>query len=86
MRNVKMLRTEPNLLSIPVERAIYCKGCEMVSNSTRQRCGVCGSDAIVKLKALIDGPPGGPDPGPDSGPAPAGCLVPALLYQQPRAA
>lgn len=86
MRNVKMLRAEPNLLSIPVERAIYCKSCETVSNSTRRRCGVCGSDAIVKLKTLIDGPPGGPDPGPDSGPAPAGCLVPALLYEQPRAA
>jgi len=32
MRNVKMLRTEPNFVSIPAEMAIYCENCENVSN------------------------------------------------------
>jgi len=30
MRNVKMLRTEPNFVSIPAEMAIYCENCENV--------------------------------------------------------
>jgi RNA polymerase subunit RPABC4/transcription elongation factor Spt4 len=55
MRNVKMLRTEPNFVSIPAEMAIYCENCENVSNSTRRRCGVCGSEAIFSLTTLIDG-------------------------------
>jgi hypothetical protein len=82
MRNVTMLRPEPNFVSIPVEQAIYCENCETVSNSTRQRCGVCGSESVLRLTALIDGPPSGPD----SGPAPAGCIVPALRREVARAA
>ena len=56
MRNVKMLRTEANFVSIPVEQAIYCENCNTVSNSTRRRCGVCGSEAIFSLTTLIDPP------------------------------
>lgn len=82
MRNVTMLRPEPNFVSIPVEQAIYCENCETVSNSTRQRCGVCGSESVLRLTALIDGPPSGPD----SGPAPAGCIVPASRLEVARAA
>jgi hypothetical protein len=67
MRNVKMLRTEPNFVSIPAEMAIYCENCENVSNSTRRRCGVCGSESIFSLTTLIDGPPSGPNSGPRSG-------------------
>lgn len=76
MRNVKMLRTEANFVSIPVEQAIYCENCETVSNSTRRRCGVCGSEAIFSLTTLIDGPPSGPS----AGPAAASCVIP-LLYK-----
>ena len=82
MRNVKMLRTEPNFVSIPAEMAIYCENCENVSNSTRRRCGVCGSESIFSLTTLIDGPPSGPN----SGPAPAGCIVPILHFEAERAA
>jgi hypothetical protein len=82
MRNIKMLRTEPNFVSIPVEQAIYCENCETVSNSTRRRCGVCGSEAIFSLTTLIDGPPSGPD----SGPAPAGCIFPTVRHEGFRAA
>lgn len=60
MRNVRMIRPEPGLVSIPLEQAVYCESCEMVSTSARQRCGLCGSDRIVELAPLFSGPP---DPG-----------------------
>lgn len=82
MRNVKMLRTEANFVSVPVEQAIYCENCETVSNSTRRRCGVCGSEAIFSLTTLIDGPP----PGPSAGPGAAGCVVSFLHKESAKAA
>lgn len=63
MRNVQMLRTEPNFVSVPLEHAVYCENCETVSNSRRDRCGVCGSEAILALAAMIGGVPPSPDPG-----------------------
>ena len=82
MRNVRMLRPEPNLVSIPVEQAIYCENCETVTNSRRERCGRCGSERVLRLAALIDGPPSGPE----SGPALVGCSAPALQLDMARAA
>ena len=82
MAKISILRPKRNLISIPVNEAVYCESCETVSNSTRQRCGVCGSESVRRLTALIDGPPSGPD----SGPAPAGCIVPALRREVARAA
>lgn len=82
MRNVKMLRTEANFFSIPVEQAIYCENCETVSNSARRRCGVCGSEAIFSLITLIDGPP----PGPSAGSAAAGCVFPLSHKESAKAA
>ena len=79
MRNVRMLRPEPNLVSIPVEEAIYC---ETVTNSHRERCGRCGSERVLRLTALIDEPPSGPD----SGPALVGCIVPSLPLEVAKAA
>ena len=61
MCNVRMIRTEPGLVSIPLEKAVYCGGCRMVSSSTCQRCGLCGSGRIVRIASLISGPW---DPGP----------------------
>jgi hypothetical protein len=82
MRKVRMIRREPLLVSIPVEGAVYCENCERVSNSTNFRCGVCGSEAILSLRLLIDGPPSGPG----SGPAAAGCIIPMLHFQTATAA
>jgi hypothetical protein len=56
MRNVQMIRYEPDLISIPVEKAVYCENCEMVSTSSRCRCGLCGSEEIVELASLFVGP------------------------------
>ena len=82
MRNVRMLRPEPNLVSIPVEQAIYCENCETVTNSHRERCGRCGSERVLRLAVLIDGPPSGPN----SGPAMVGCSAPVLQLEVARAA
>jgi hypothetical protein len=68
MRNVLMIRREPGLVSIPVESAVYCGNCETVSTSSGRRCGLCGSERIVRLVPLI------PEPW-NSGPAPAVALV-----------
>jgi hypothetical protein len=82
MRNVSMLRPEPNLVSIPVERAVYCENCENVTNSPSERCGECGSGLVLHLATLIDQPPSGPD----SGPASQGCIVPAFHLEVAKAA
>jgi len=82
MRNVRMLRPEPNLVSIPIEQAIYCGKCEMVTNSRRVRCSMCGSDSARRLAILIDGPPSGPD----SDPARPGPIAPVLRLEVARAA
>jgi hypothetical protein len=60
MPNVVMIRSEPGLVSIPVERAVYCQACETVSTSVR-RCGLCGSERIIELAPLLSHPW---DPGP----------------------
>jgi hypothetical protein len=72
MRNVRMLRAEPNLVTIPVERAVYCENCETVSTSAWRRCGVCGSESIIELAPLLAGPLG-------PGPAPAAAIAFGLI-------
>lgn len=57
MCNVRMIRTEPGLVSIPLEKAVYCENCKMVSSSARQRCGLCGWEKMVGLAPLFSGPP-----------------------------
>jgi hypothetical protein len=56
MCKVRMIRREPGLVSIPLEKAIYCENCKMVSSSARQRCGLCGSEQIVRLGPLLPEP------------------------------
>jgi hypothetical protein len=68
MRNVVMIRMEPGLVSIPIERAVYCENCETISTSAGRRCGLCGSEKIVRFA------PRNPDPGNPS-PDPALALV-----------
>jgi hypothetical protein len=56
MCDVRRIRTEPGLVSIPLEKAVYCVNCGTVSPSDRQRCGLCGSKQIVRLAPLIPKP------------------------------
>ncbi len=76
-----MLRKEANFVSIPVETAIYCENCETVSNSGRDRCGVCGSGSILTLVHMISGPPPS-NPGP-AVPAP---IIPIFALERLSAA
>jgi hypothetical protein len=63
MCNVQMIRHERGLVSIPVQKAVYCENCERVSNSAWPRCGLCGSESIVDLLSLLGGS-SDPDPTP----------------------
>jgi hypothetical protein len=63
MCNVRMIRTEPDLVSIPLEKAIYCENCRMVSSSNQQRCGLCGSERITRVTLFVSAP-WDPDPVP----------------------
>jgi hypothetical protein len=56
MCNVQMIRKEPGLILISLERAVLCVNCEEVSNSAGRRCGSCGSDQLLKLASLLRGP------------------------------
>ena len=64
MRKIQMIRPEPWLISIPLERAVYCENCETVSTSAHSQCGLCGSERVIYLAAILSGPP-------DSSPASA---------------
>ncbi len=64
MRNVQMLRMEPDFLSIPLEQAMYCSMCNAVNNSPNVRCGGCGCEALSRVVVPPSGPPDGPGPGP----------------------
>lgn len=68
MRNVTMIHNEPGLISIPLEKAVYCENCETVSSSRGKRCGLCGSQKIVVLALLFTHPL-------DPSPAPAAALA-----------
>lgn len=63
MCNVQTIRREPGLVAIPFEKAIYCHSCEQITNSTWSRCGLCGSDQILKLVHFL-GNPRDPEPTP----------------------
>jgi hypothetical protein len=82
MCQVRRFRSEHSFVSIPVDKAIYCRRCKTVSNSPREQCGNCGSELVVHLVTLVDQPPAGPD----SGPAAPGCIVPVLHLELARAA
>jgi hypothetical protein len=68
VRNVEMIRREQGLIWIRVEKAVYCDTCETVSTSAERRCGLCGSEKIVRLALLMPGPR-------DPSPAPALALA-----------
>ena len=82
MCQVRRFRSEHSLVSIPVDKAIYCRHCKSVSNSLCEQCGKYGSELVLHLATLVGQPPAGPD----SGPAAPGCIVPVLHLELARAA
>jgi hypothetical protein len=61
---IAIFNIDPELVSMPLSRAVLCTNCERVSNSRHQRCDVCGSGAILALAAVL----GSPDPRPPEPP------------------
>ena len=55
-----MFDGDPELISMPLSRAMLCTNCERVSNSRQLRCGVCGSNIVLALATVL----GGEDPTP----------------------
>jgi len=57
MCQIRRFRSESSFVSIPVDKAIYCRHCKTVSNSLPERCGNCGSEFVLHLATLVDQPP-----------------------------
>jgi hypothetical protein len=72
MAKVVEMRGEPLIYSIPLTHAALCENCVTISNSRPDRCGVCGSKAVLRLEPILNRTP---DP-----PA-ARATVPPRLFQ-----
>jgi hypothetical protein len=60
MPKVVEIRTEPVICSIPLRQAIYCENCNTISNSRPYRCGVCGSEAVLRVEPILNREPDPP--------------------------
>jgi hypothetical protein len=60
MPKVIEIRTEPAICSIPLRQAVYCENCNTISNSRPYRCGVCGSEAVLRVEPILDRQPDPP--------------------------
>jgi hypothetical protein len=40
---------------IPLQQAVLCANCEVVSDSTNGHCVVCGSPSLLNLARVLDG-------------------------------
>ena len=60
MPKVVEIRTETAICSIPLHQAIYCENCNTISNSRPYRCGVCGSEAVLRVEPILNREPDPP--------------------------
>jgi hypothetical protein len=51
------LAVRPALCSIPLGQAIYCENCNSISNPQPHRCGVCDSEAVLRVEAILNRDP-----------------------------
>ena len=82
MGQISILHPKRNLVSIPVDEAVYCESCACVSNSVGGCCGLCGNIPVWPLAELIPQPPKNPSPGA----ALAVRMVPVIRLKLTRAA
>ena len=61
MPKVVEIRAEPTICSIPLHLAVYCENCNTISNSRPYRCGVCGSEAVLRVEPILNRYPEPPD-------------------------
>jgi hypothetical protein len=61
MPRVFPIHSEPLICSIPLKLAVCCENCETISNSRPHRCGVCDSEAVLRVEpsstAILIRPP-----------------------------
>ena len=81
MGEISILRPRCNLVSIPVNEAVYCESCASVSNSSGGCCGVCGNISVWPLAELVP-----PPMGPHSGSVSARSFAPTIQIELARAA
>ncbi len=48
-------RTNGGLSAVPLLNAVFCAGCETISNSPHDVCSVCGSPSLLNLFRMLDG-------------------------------
>ena len=60
MARIVEIRAEPLIYSIPLAQAVFCENCVTVSNSRPDRCGVCGSEAVLRLEPILNRTPDPP--------------------------
>jgi hypothetical protein len=63
MGEISILHPKRNLVSIPVNEAVYCESCTSVSNSVGGCCGLCGNIPVWPLAEFVPQPPKSPNPG-----------------------
>jgi hypothetical protein len=51
---------EQSICCIPLKHAVYCRNCLIVSNSRPHLCGLCGSNSVLRLEAIVNGSPNPP--------------------------
>jgi hypothetical protein len=56
MAKVLEIRTQPAICGIPLHQAVYCENCNTISNSRPYRCGVCGSEAVLRVEPILNDP------------------------------
>ena len=59
-RKTRRIRTQPAICSISLHQAVYCKYCNTISNSRPYRCGVCGSEAVLRVEPILNRDPDPP--------------------------
>jgi hypothetical protein len=48
-------RHDPVLSSLPLQEAVLCADCEVISNSGGENCQVCGSRSLLSLGRILGG-------------------------------
>jgi hypothetical protein len=60
MAKIIELPVRPAICSIPLDQAVYCENCKTISNSQPYRCGVCNSEAVLRVEPILNRNPDPP--------------------------
>ena len=47
--------SDGSLSAVPLHNAVFCAGCETISNSPHDACAVCGSRSLINLFRMLGG-------------------------------